>query len=276
MFSILYKTGGLVLNPFNDIARVEADVAKKDAFEIEELRAIDNYLTTGKLWDTCIDPKTNLIILKSIFIIGLNTGLRRGDIALLKWESVGLKKNRIELFTGKTKTFVSIPMTEALSRFINEQRENEAQSEYVTPELAELYNSNPASVNYRFKKMLSDIGIKTNKTTSSGRTASSKGCHSLRHSFAYLHGIQKTPVQQLQSMLGHLSNEMTYYYQLHQTEHLKAEAQKGLETFTNFLISDTNSYATDAEKLKQVERLVREINTDNAEGIKAKILEVMK
>ena len=98
-----------------------------------------------------------------------------------------------------------------------------------------MYKRNPAGVNYRFKKMLEHLKLETSKKVK-GRTAkvSSKGIHSLRHSFCYLHGVNGTPIHEVQQMVGHMTSKMTEYYTLHKSEEAKSQAQLSLGLITNF------------------------------------------
>jgi integrase len=50
---------------------------------------------------------------KVLFIVALETGLRRGDLLNLKWRAVDLKAGVIELITGKRKRRAVIPISDA-------------------------------------------------------------------------------------------------------------------------------------------------------------------
>lgn len=237
VFQILRDTASLLENPFEDIPKVVGHRKKRDIFEVSELKMISDYLDQGKLWDftTNDNRKETLVILKSIFIIGINTGLRRGDISMMTWKNVKFAKNRIDMTTSKSDIAVSIPMSKPLRDYLEFLRVKYKGEKYVVPPLAHMYVNNPDGISYRFKQMLDQLGI-TNKKKIKGRAVnlSNKDIHSLRHTFCYLHGLQGTSIIELQSMVGHMTSAMTSYYMMHDSEIVKEAAQKSIEEFTYF------------------------------------------
>lgn len=225
IFRILSKKAGLLENPFGQIQKPTVKGKKRDVFEIHELEKINRYFEEMKK-----DPPAfkrdqyNLLINEALFIIGINTGMRRGDIASLKWSEVNFNGKVINRELNKTKEEVCIPMTRRLYDFLKEKQSNII-DEYVTPELADMYKTNKDGVSYRFKKLLKELGIESVKSHEErSRKTSNKDIHSLRHTFCYLHGIQGTSLIVVQSMVGHMDKKMTESYMMHQTEELKREA----------------------------------------------------
>ncbi|HBP08031.1 MAG TPA: hypothetical protein DD673_15295 [Lentisphaeria bacterium] len=79
-----------------------------------------------------------------------------------------------------------------------------------------MYQTNPSGISYRVKSFLEGLGIQTTRTgRNRGRATSVKDVHSLRHTFAYLAGCYQIPLPVVQSILGHMSPEMTKHYQAH-------------------------------------------------------------
>ena len=212
-------------NPFDKVQTVENQRKQRDVFSLNELEKIAKYLESQKT-DSLNSKKDalNFIINQAIFVIGINTGLRKGDISLLKWGDINLEKNTLNREILKTGERVFIPMTRNLHNFLN-QKASQKRNDYVTPELAEMYLNNSEGITYRFKKMLNHLDIQSQKehTDRSIRT-SNKDIHSLRHTFCYLHGVQGTPLIMVQSMVGHMDQKMTESYMMHKTEELKREA----------------------------------------------------
>ena len=225
VFRVLSKSAGLLENPLEDIKKITSKRKKRDVFEIHELERIDSYIKQLK-----IDPpifkkdKLNLLVNEALFVIGINTGLRKGDICMLKWTNVNFHKTAINLELSKTKENVFIPISAVLHEFLKMKLKVQT-NEFVTPELAEMYQSNPDGISYRFKKLLRELNIESVKEYEGrSRKVSCKDIHSLRHTFCYLHGIQGTPLITVQSMVGHLDEKMTESYMMHQTEELKRDA----------------------------------------------------
>jgi integrase len=100
--------------------------------------------------------------------------------------------------------------------FLLEQQDKELDGEYVLPDHAQMYLSNPSGISWRVKSFLESIGITTTKKPE-GRTraVSIKDVHSLRHSFCYYAGVNNIPLSIVQSVVGHMSPEMTRHYTMH-------------------------------------------------------------
>lgn len=97
-----------------------------------------------------------------------------------------------------------------------------------------MYASNPTGITYRVKQFLERLGIKTSrKAEGRSRSVSSKDVHSLRHTFAYLAGEYRIPLPIVQSVLGHMSPEMTKHYQAHADREAKEKYLIQLPDFLN-------------------------------------------
>ena len=243
IFRILNDTAGLLENPFAQIEKAPKKSKKRDVFEIHELEKIDSYLEGLKKAPPFLSKdKLNFLINEAVFTIGVNTGMRRGDISLLKWSDVNFRTKVIKRELLKTEEEVFIPMTRRLYDFLKE-KQKEAVNDYVTPELADMYLSNAEGISYRFKKMLQELEIESLKLHEGrSRKTSNKDIHSLRHTFCYLHGMQGTRLIVLQSMVGHMDKKMTESYMMHQTEQLKREAIEkfSLQPFQPISLSPAN------------------------------------
>ena len=225
IFRILSSSAGLLENPFEQIEKAPKKSKKRDVFAMHELEKIDSFLKETNLAASEFE-KSALLINEAIFVIGINTGLRKGDICRLRWSDVDFTKTSIEMELSKTGENVFIPLTGLLYNFLKEKEKYKI-NEYVTPELAKMYKENAEGISYRFKKMLAHLEIESLKAhLGRSRKTSNKDIHSLRHTFCYLHGMRGTRLIVLQSMVGHLDKKMTESYMMHQTEELKREAIK--------------------------------------------------
>ncbi|MBR2509156.1 MAG: tyrosine-type recombinase/integrase [Lentisphaeria bacterium] len=198
IFSKLSEDAGLLFNPFG-FDMLENESANRDAFTTDELRLIGDNLNP---------------FVRPIFTIGICTGLSEGDICLLKWSDIN--GNWISRKRKKTKVNLDIPIMPPLQNFLREQYAISGEHEYVLPDHAAMYLENPDGISYRVKKFLESIGIKTTRVFEGRQRATSvKDVHSLRHTFAYLAGCYQIPLPIVQSILGHMSPEMTKHYQAH-------------------------------------------------------------
>lgn len=209
VFARLKEDAGLLTNPF-DFDMLERKSETREAFSLEELTLINENLTP---------------FIRPLFLIGLYTGMSEGDICLLKWSEI--KDGWIARQRKKTKVSLAIPMLQPLRKLIEAQRLISGNEEYVLPEHARMYLNNPSGISYRFKKFLRRLNIQ-NVAQSEGRSraVSKKDVHSLRHTFAYLAGCCGIPLPIVQSILGHMSPEMTAHYQEHAT---RAEKERFLK-----------------------------------------------
>ena len=96
-----------------------------------------------------------------------------------------------------------------------------------------MYLTNPDGVSYRIKRFLEGLGIQTTRTPN-GRTRaiSVKDLHSCRHTFCYYAGIAGIPLAVVQSIVGHMSPEMTKHYSAHATLEDKRRGMERLSFFT--------------------------------------------
>ncbi|MGE4565148.1 MAG: tyrosine-type recombinase/integrase [Victivallaceae bacterium] len=199
VFAKLQEDAGILYNPF-DFDMMDNASESRDAFTPAELKLIGDNL------DEFVKP---------VFIIGICTGLSEGDICTLRWADI--RDDRwIVRRRRKTGAALEIPILPPLARFLGEQRLVSSDNEYILPEHAEMYNRNPSGISYRVKSFLERLGIQTTRTVRNRNRASSvKDVHSLRHTFAYMAGCYRIPLPVVQSILGHMSPEMTKHYQAH-------------------------------------------------------------
>ena len=215
VFTLLVKDAGLQENPFAGIRRAKSDAKTREAFTPDELQTIfDN-----------LDGFT-----RPLFMMAVWTGLREGDICTLKWSDVDLESRLITRETRKTGTVVQIPISNQLYALLTATPRTE--SEYVFPKHAEMYLANPSGVSYRVKQFLEGLGIQTTRKPE-GRTQaiSTKDLHSCRHTFCYYAGMAGIPLAVVQSIVGHMSPEMTKHYSAHASIEDKRRGMERLSFF---------------------------------------------
>lgn len=201
VFGLLMKDAGLPENPFAGIPMLSEKGETREAFTDDELELIFRKA----------DP-----FVRAIFIVGMNTALREEDIATLRWSDVDWRNGMIKRLTMKTKTLVEIPIMPELETFLRQREAADSGSEYVLAEHAEMYHGNRTGISYRVKKFLESIGIRTTrKVEGRTRAVSVKDVHSLRHTFCYIAGLNGIPMVVVQSIVGHMTAEMTRLYMSH-------------------------------------------------------------
>ena len=96
-----------------------------------------------------------------------------------------------------------------------------------------MYLTNSTGVSYRIKQFLEGLGIETTrKPDGRTRAISVKDLHSCRHTFCYYAGLAGIPLSVVQSIVGHMSPEMTKHYSAHASMEDKRRGMERLSFFT--------------------------------------------
>jgi len=81
------------------------------------------------------------------------TGLRIGDVCLLRWQSVDLRGGFVTVRTSKTGAVVEIPIFQPLREVLETALADRAESPYVWPDAARMYKKNRYGIVYRGKAL---------------------------------------------------------------------------------------------------------------------------
>ena len=134
---------------------------------------------------------------------------------------------------NKTGRMVEIPIAVGLMSYLEQQLITSGDDEYIFPKHAEMYRKNPSGVSYRIKLFLEKLGIKTTrKPKGRTRSVSVKDLHSCRHTFCYIAGKQRIPEAVVQSIVGHMTPEMTMHYMAHTT---LEDKRRGIDAMPKFI-----------------------------------------
>lgn len=235
VFNVILKEKATLENPFNEIVikGLKKDKESRKAFTPEELRLIGE---KGK--DNYLYP---------LFLTGISTGLREGDICNLKWQNVLLESGWLRnVEISKTKKEVDIPILPGLRSYLENLKKTD--NLYVFPELHKIYENNSTRIGKNVTQFLERIGIKSSVSVKRrSRKASVKDIHSLRHTFAYLAAIHNIPLPIVQSILGHMTSEMTKMYMDHAGMEVK---QKMLSQMPNYLHAEEIKPPLSNEEIK--------------------------
>ena len=148
LFDSLGRKHGIIENPFAGVKKFSAEKISREIFSTEELRLIGEN-ATGWIYDLCLTA--------------LSTGLREGDICLLKKSSVNLKTGWISIpRINKTRKALEIPILPQLANHLK-LKIRDSHDEYVFPELAKKYTINPSYIGNRIKQFFDEIGISDTK-----------------------------------------------------------------------------------------------------------------
>lgn len=194
------------------IKRKARDTHRHEEFSAEQLSAIF-VATSGEM--------------RTLFFIGIYTGLRLKDCALLKWDAVDLAGGFIRLTPEKTRRHgiaVSIPILPPLAEALRAARKSGGETGgYVLPEMAGCYLSQGANCRggktygaalcSRVRTVLKRAGIVASVTADGRhRRVTDYGFHSLRHTFVSMAARAGIRQEVVRAIVGHTSATMTDYY----------------------------------------------------------------
>lgn len=143
-FKHLLREAGMMHNPFETFVTKEVETEFRHPFTPEELKDIFDCAKA----DPFIEP---------IIITAACTAMRRGDCCRLKWSAVDLAEGFIKVKTSKTRAVADIPIFPMLYDQLKQRVGNG--SEFVFPEQAEKYESNPDRLTQRMRKVLLAAGF---------------------------------------------------------------------------------------------------------------------
>ena len=206
MWDVLADEGRITENPWKKIRHKTLATHTRRELTIEELARVCG----------AVDGEMRLL-----FAVGIYTGLRLGDCALMDWGSIDLVRNRIMTIPRKTARHahgkpVLIPLHPTLAAMLAEVSPDD-RTGYLLPELAAMYEKDSAKLSRRIQAVFTGAGIKTQTTADGERARLDVGFHSLRHTFVSLSANAGAPLAVVQAIVGHSNPAMTRHY-YHESE----------------------------------------------------------
>ncbi len=162
----------------------------------------------------------NKLELRVLYHLGMYTGQRLKDCALLQWSHVDFNRQRIWVKQCKTGKEVTLPIAKPLLKILEEAKEWKRNS-YVLPAVAERYltkdkngkNIGANLLNIDVLRVIKWIGLEpSQKVSGRKKKVTVYGFHSLRHSFASHCAEAGVPKAVAQSILGADSHIIDKYY----------------------------------------------------------------
>ncbi len=197
-----------------DKARLTVNPWAKMKHKADDKAATRRELTVDELRRVCDSVKGEM---RTLFAVGIYTGLRLGDCAMLEWGNVDLTRRIITVIPRKTKRHahgkpVMIPMHNALAAILCETPVDD-RTGYVMPKTANEYRRTSSLVTRRIQRIFNDCGIQTaHKDKEDARAVVDVGFHSLRHTFVSLSANAGVPLAHVQAIVGHSNPSMTRHY----------------------------------------------------------------
>lgn len=189
------------LNPWDGIGRrAQTDENGRRPLTVEELTRVCSTLT-GEM--------------RVLFALGIYTGLRLGDCALMDWGTVDMVRRVIVTVPRKTRkkrTVVEIPIHAALFAILDETPAGRRRG-YLMPDIADTYKRDTSAIAARIRRTFEAAGLSTRADVDGYAIRVAKiGFHSLRHTFVSMMGNAGAPLALVQSIVGHANPMMTAHY----------------------------------------------------------------
>ena len=249
MWRVLIADGAarITCNPWDGIQKKHETHTRRREMTVEELARV-YALLEGEM--------------RLLFSVGIYTGQRLGDCALLEWGQVDLIRRHISLIPRKTarKTgrTVIIPIHANLLKMLLEFPAA-ARVGYVMPQCAKMYREQASELSERFKRVFKAAGIETATDGADGhRKRALVSFHSLRHTFVSLAANAGVPLAVVQSIVGHSTVDMTRHY-FHESEGALVSAVAALPSVTD---GETDAGGGMSARLRSVCALADELTAE--------------
>lgn len=138
---------------------------------------------------------------KPLFILALDTGLRRGDLLRLAWRQVDLKAGTIEIVTGKTQRKAFIPISNSCRQALIECRSKPVVGTHVFVDM----DGNPVAEKtiVRYFAIAKELAGFKNRVLR---------FHDLRHTYATKLAREGVNIEFIAATLAHSTSRMTKRY----------------------------------------------------------------
>ncbi len=133
-----------------------------------------------------------------VVLLGADAGLRRGEIAQLRWQDVDFEHNQIYVAPDKTVNYRYVPMTPTLRGALTKAKEN-AKNEYVVEVGRAKSRASKDFLTSFYRKIAQKAEL-------------SSFIHKLRHTYASQLVQKGVSLYEVSKLLGHSSIQMTEIY----------------------------------------------------------------
>ena len=162
--------------------------------------------------------------LRPILIMMLNTGIREGERATMRFKDVDFEKKRLLIHSSKTKSYRAIPMNKKVEETLLWLKDN-----YISLNSYNTLKRKPHQREYIFCNEEGSPVLKIRKALANAcKKAGLKGVtpHTMRHTFASHLVMSGVDLNTVQRLLGHSSISTTMIYSHLTEDHLARGVEK--------------------------------------------------
>lgn len=193
-------------NPVTDITPLREKKTRRREFRTAELEIL--LATLSGEW-------------KAITLLGIYTGQRLNDLAVLRWRQIDLAARTITFSTSKTDTLVALPLTQPVVDALADLPSSDSLNATVFPQIAAL---TPGARSNRFRYHLHACGLATSPRgakkrksadplpRATRRTTSELSFHSLRHTSTTMLKSAGVSDSIARAIIGHASEAISRTY----------------------------------------------------------------
>jgi len=174
------------------------------SFSVGNRNARDRWLTMEEE-KLLLEKATNPFWLRSLIMVALHTGMRRGEILDLRWQNVDLLKRLIRIVKSKNGEKRSIPMSNTLFNLFKEIN--------VRDISGRVFPISGSSLRHAFDKVTEKASLEDFHF------------HDLRHTFATRLVQNGVDLYKVKELLGHKTISMTMRYAHHYPESLRSSVE---------------------------------------------------
>ena len=273
-FRRLRREAGIAENPFIDMPKKEEDTLFHKPFTPEELKTI-------------LDAARNDDFIRPVIVTGICTAMRRGDCCLLKWSAVDLPSQFITIKVLKTGKPAQIPMFPMLHDELS--RALPIRGEYVFPDQAAMYQSNPMGITLRVRRIFKTAGFSddekddnhvahvTSERKQGIRRVSVRDFHSFRTTWITLALSANVPMELVRKVTGHRTVDVVleHYFQPG-----REDFRKIIETSMPKLLTSSQEPSTptklDANLLDEIIQKLQQQEPRNWREIRDALMKTLK
>jgi integrase len=174
------------------------------SFSVGNRNARDRWLTLEEE-KRLLEKATNPVWLRTLLMVALHTGMRRGEILDLKWQNVDLLGRAIRVVKSKNGEKRTIPMSATLCAVLK--------SVSIRDISGHVFPISGSSLRQAFDKVAAKAGLEDFRF------------HDLRHTFATRLVQNGVDLYKVKELLGHKTIAMTMRYAHHYPESLRSSVE---------------------------------------------------
>ena len=174
---------------------------------------------------------------RNLFIFAIYAGgIRISDLLMLRWRDI-IDDTRIKIFTQKTKTNLTVKITNVASEILSQYRNNNTASDFIFPFLSnEADYSNPKYLYKKISSINASINVRLKAIARKADINKHLHFHMSRHTFA-TRGLEiGMPLSHVSKLLGHSSVKMTENY----AKLVNKELDKAMDLIDQYEETDNN------------------------------------